>query len=238
MVAVARLLRQARAALSPVASLALTGCAARTAHSAQTYVSRGARGESFAQCPVPGMIREMSESRDRVARQALEMFAEQSYDAVSMRDLGQALNMQAPSIYSHFPSKESLLLSTLAPLLDGLDEVFADIPSAPVSDDRRREWLSGWLGVLIEHRLASRVAMYDRAVMGNPVLQPRMWNMHVRLLEALSAFGVTEHVLANAVIGGVSSPIHAAHLGVDVGELTVNRAVDLAERLIVAARTP
>lgn len=184
------------------------------------------------------MIREMSESRDRVARQALEMFAASSYDAVSMRDLGQALNMQAPSIYSHFPSKESLLLSTLAPLLDGLDEVFADVPDAPASDAQRREWLTRWVSVLIEHRLASRVAMYDRAVMGNPVLQPRMWNMHERLLEALAAFGVTEHVLANAVIGGVSLPIHASNLGIEVGELTVDRTVDLAERLIVAARTP
>ena len=184
------------------------------------------------------MIRKMSESRDRVARQALEMFADQSYDAVSMRDLGQALNMQAPSIYSHFPSKEALLLNTLAPLLDGLDEVFADVPTAPVSAERRREWLQRWVGVLITHRLASRVAMYDRAVMGNPVLQPRMWNMHVRLLEALAAFGVTEHVLANAVIGGVSLPIHAERLGVDVGDLDVDRAVDLAERLIAAAGTP
>lgn len=183
------------------------------------------------------MIREMSESRNRVARQALEMFAASSYDAVSMRDLGQALNMQAPSIYSHFPSKESLLLSTLAPLLDGLDEVFADIPAEPVSADERRDWLYRWVGVLITHRLASRVAMYDRAVMGNPVLQPRMWNMHLRLIEALGAFGVTEHVLANAVIGGVSLPIHAEGLDTELGEVTADRVVDLAERLIAAARS-
>jgi AcrR family transcriptional regulator len=179
----------------------------------------------------------MSESRNRVARRALEMFAASSYDAVSMRDLGHALNMQAPSIYSHFPSKESLLLSTLAPLLDGLDEVFASVPSTPASADERRAWLHRWVGVLINHRLASRVAMYDRAVMGNAVLQPRMWNMHVRLLEALGAFGVTEHVLANAVIGGVAVPIHADPLDAELGELTVERAVDLAERLIAAART-
>lgn len=183
------------------------------------------------------MIRVMSESRDRVARQALEMFAASSYDAVSMRDLGQALNMQAPSIYSHFPSKESLLLSTLAPLLDGLDEVFADVPAGPVSADQRRDWLYRWVGVLIKHRLASRVAMYDRAVMGNPVLQPRMWNMHLRLIEALGAFGVTEHVLANAVIGGVSLPIHAEGFDTEPVELTADRAVDLAERLIAAARS-
>ena len=183
------------------------------------------------------MIREMSESRNRVARQALEMFAASSYDAVSMRDLGQALNMQAPSIYSHFPSKESLLLTTLAPLLDGLDEVFAAVPPAPASAQQRRDWLYRWVGVLIEHRLASRVAMYDRAVMGNPVLQPRMWNMHLRLLEALGAFGVTEHALANAVIGGISLPIHAHSLDTELPELTVDRAVDLAERLIAAART-
>lgn len=184
------------------------------------------------------MIRRMSQSRDRVAHRALELFADSSYDAVSMRDLGQALNMQAPSIYSHFPSKESLLLSTLAPLLDGLDEVFATVPSAPVSAQQRRDWLQRWIGVLIQHRLASRVAMYDRAVMGNPVLLPRMWNMHERLIEALGAFGVTEHALANAVIGGVSLPIHAEGLDTELVELTVDRAVDLAERLIAAARTP
>ena len=80
--------------------------------------------------------------------------------------------------------------------------------------------------------------MYDRAVMANVGLQPRMWNMHVRLLDALGAFGVTEHVLANAVIGGVALPIHAEGLETELPELTVDRAVDLAERLIAAARTP
>jgi AcrR family transcriptional regulator len=184
------------------------------------------------------MIRRVSESRDRVARQALEMFAAQSYDAVSMRDLGQALNIQAPSIYSHFPSKESLLLSTLAPLLDSLDEVFAEVPAASASADQRRGWLRRWVTVLITHRLASRVAMYDRAVMGNHALQPRMWNMHLRLMQALAAFGVTDHALANAVIGGVALPIHAADLDTSLPPLTVDRAVDLAERWIAAARTP
>jgi AcrR family transcriptional regulator len=179
------------------------------------------------------MILRVSESRDRVTQRALEMFASHGYDAVSMRDLGQALNMQAPSIYSHFPSKQALLLATLAPLLDGLDDVFRALPDAPVSVEQRRDWLRSWIHVLVTYRLASRVAMYDRAVMVSTGLQPRMWNMHERLLEALASFGVTDGTLANAVIGGIARPIHEE--GLDLNE---DRLVSVAERLIETARTP
>ena len=174
----------------------------------------------------------MSEASDRVARRALELFAERGYDAVSMRDLGDALGMQAPSIYSHFPSKESLLLAVLAPLMEGLYDVLGRAPAAPVTDGQRRSWLADLVHVMLAERLASRIATYDQAVTWHPVLVDRMRDVQGRLVAVLGTFGVTDPILATAVIGGIAAPLHVDTLPADYTEAT---AVNEADLLITTA---
>lgn len=51
----------------------------------------------------------ISERKQQVIRTAEELFSQRGYLATSVRDLAQALNIEAASLYSHVKSKEDLL---------------------------------------------------------------------------------------------------------------------------------
>ncbi len=71
-------------------------------------------------------------TRDRVLRTALALADEQGLDRLSMRRLGQALGVEAMSLYHHVANKEDLI--------DGMiDLVFAEIELPSPQDD----WKSG-----------------------------------------------------------------------------------------------
>lgn len=48
-------------------------------------------------------------SKDRIKREAMRLFVEHGVDAVSMRDIADAVGMKAPSLYAHFRSREELV---------------------------------------------------------------------------------------------------------------------------------
>ncbi|MCK8500133.1 MULTISPECIES: TetR/AcrR family transcriptional regulator C-terminal domain-containing protein [Myxococcus] len=62
-------------------------------------------------------------SRERILNAALDIVDREGLEAISMRRLGQALGVEAMSLYNHVPNK--------AAILDGLFEtVLAEVPSA------------------------------------------------------------------------------------------------------------
>ncbi|MCP3097932.1 TetR/AcrR family transcriptional regulator C-terminal domain-containing protein [Myxococcus sp. K15C18031901] len=62
-------------------------------------------------------------SRERILRAALDIVDEEGLEAISMRRLGQALGVEAMSLYNHVPNK--------AAILDGVFEaVLAELPAA------------------------------------------------------------------------------------------------------------
>src|SRR5262245_18719195 len=57
--------------------------------------------------PLPEAV--PSDSRRVILDAALRLFAERGYSGASMRDIAAISHIQAPSLYSHYPSKEHLL---------------------------------------------------------------------------------------------------------------------------------
>ncbi len=55
----------------------------------------------------------MENTRQIIINQALTLFSERGYEGVSMRDIATAVGIQAPSLYNHFPSKESIFNSII-----------------------------------------------------------------------------------------------------------------------------
>lgn len=47
--------------------------------------------------------------KERIKREAMRLFVEHGTDAVSMRDIADAVGMKAPSLYAHFRSREDLI---------------------------------------------------------------------------------------------------------------------------------
>ena len=60
----------------------------------------------------------MENTKDIILNEALNLFSEQGYEGVSMRDIAKAVGIQAPSLYNHFASKEDIFNS----LMDAMTE--------------------------------------------------------------------------------------------------------------------
>jgi AcrR family transcriptional regulator len=48
-------------------------------------------------------------TRDRIKQQAMRLFVNHGIDAVSLRDIADAVGIKAPSLYAHFKSREALV---------------------------------------------------------------------------------------------------------------------------------
>jgi AcrR family transcriptional regulator len=97
-------------------------------------------------------------SRDRVLRTALALADEQGVEALSMRRLGQALGVEAMSLYKHVADKEAIL-DGIADLV--MEEMEVPPPNLPWREAIRRSAISAhealrrhpWAGVVLESRL-------------------------------------------------------------------------------------
>ncbi len=111
-----------------------------------------------ARSPRPPRLPRLPLSRDRVLRAALALADEQGLEAVSMRRIGQALSVEAMSLYKHVADKEAIL--------DGLVDLVMDeveVPDAglPWRDAIRRSAISlhaamrrhPWAGLVMESRV-------------------------------------------------------------------------------------
>lgn len=48
------------------------------------------------------------DTRQKILDKALELFAAQGYDSVSVGEIAQAVGIKAPSLYNHFPGKQAI----------------------------------------------------------------------------------------------------------------------------------
>lgn len=150
----------------------------------------------------------MSRSSQQVLDVALRLFADESYHAVSMRRLADALDIQAPTIYSHFASKSDLLEAVIGRFADRIDDILDAAPDAPVSRGARRAWLADYLGLLSQEAHAVKLSALDPAVLEHPVLAPRLWAQMDRLTGLLRRFGVADDRLATAIVGSICHPLY------------------------------
>ncbi len=54
-------------------------------------------------------MHELPGPKERIKREAMRLFVDHGVDAVSMRDIADAVGLKAPSLYAHFRSREDLI---------------------------------------------------------------------------------------------------------------------------------
>lgn len=54
------------------------------------------------------------DTKRRILTEALRLFAQRGYDAVSVEQIANAVGIKAPSLYKHFPSKQSIFDALLS----------------------------------------------------------------------------------------------------------------------------
>ena len=92
-------------------------------------------------------------TREQIPSVALELFADQGYEATSMRQIAERLNITKAALYYHFASKEDIVRAVVDTMLDQTVELVKWAKTQEVTPELRREVLDRWAEIMHAHGL-------------------------------------------------------------------------------------
>ena len=106
------------------------------------------------------------DTRSRILRVALELFASLGYHATSVREIAERLNLTKTAVLYHFPSKKDILATLAEPMLADMEAAVEVAGRIEGADFRRRRWvvIEGLLDVWLRHRFLMRMNTQDLAL--------------------------------------------------------------------------
>src|SRR5258708_23171900 len=99
-----------------------------------THAARGARGDT----------------RARIQRVALELFAEQGYERTSLREIAERLGVTKAALYYHFKSKEDIVRSFTEDHFTRLDALIEWATQQPPGPATGHEILARYVSILVD----------------------------------------------------------------------------------------
>jgi AcrR family transcriptional regulator len=90
-----------------------------------------------------------TDTRFRVQKVALELFAEQGYEKTSLREIAERLGVTKAALYYHFRSKEDIVHSFTDDYFAEIDALLDWAKDQPPSDQARREILDRYIGIVL-----------------------------------------------------------------------------------------
>ncbi|WNV91069.1 helix-turn-helix domain-containing protein [Umezawaea sp. Da 62-37] len=104
--------------------------------------------------------------RAEIRRVALELFTVRGYEATSMREIAERLDITKAALYYHFDSKESIVRSLFEERLATLDALIEWAEAQPPSADRTARIAAGWFSLVVEGGLGfARFALANQAAL-------------------------------------------------------------------------
>ena len=156
--------------------------------------------------------RQRAETKQRIQRQAIRLFAEQGYDATTVNEVAAAAGVAAMTVYRNFPTKEDLVL------YDDFDQVAAatitELPATGSLADRIARTMLATFDLAIAHDrdfLLTRL----RLMIATPALQARHLDSQYRLQEAFVTAiraGSTDAALEFQARAAASACLGVAHI--------------------------
>jgi len=110
---------------------------------------RGRRGTGTAERPAAGFGAPRTDTRSRVQKVALELFAEQGYEKTSLREIAERLGVTKAALYYHFPSKEAIVHSFTDDYFAEIDGLVDWAKDQPRTDETRRQILQRYVGIVL-----------------------------------------------------------------------------------------
>ena len=104
-----------------------------------------------------------TDTRSRVQKVALELFAEQGYEKTSLREIAERLGVTKAALYYHFKSKEDIVHSFTDDYFAELDALLDWAKDQPRGDESRRELLDRYVGVVLASNEVFRFLEQNRA---------------------------------------------------------------------------
>jgi AcrR family transcriptional regulator len=100
--------------------------------------------------------------RDVLVSQATELFAERGFGAVGVDDIGDAVGIAGPSVYSHFESKQRILVEAIR---RGNDLLRADVASAMAGGSTPQvalgQLVDSFVGLAVANRFVVRIVLSE-----------------------------------------------------------------------------
>src|ERR1700683_3942029 len=90
-----------------------------------------------------------TDTRSRVQKVALELFAEQGYEKTSLREIAERLGVTKAALYYHFKSKEDIVHSFTDDYFAEIDALVEWAREQPPTDATRLEILDRYVGIVI-----------------------------------------------------------------------------------------
>jgi AcrR family transcriptional regulator len=109
----------------------------------------GKRATSLAERPAGHFTAPRTDTRSRVQKIALELFAEQGYEKTSLREIAERLGVTKAALYYHFRSKEDIVHSFTDDYFAEIDALLDWAKDLPASDQTRREILDRYIGIVL-----------------------------------------------------------------------------------------
>src|SRR6516225_5868560 len=120
-----------------------------------------------ARTDMPGAVTTASTSRtdtrSRVQKVALELFAEQGYEKTSLREIAERLGVTKAALYYHFKSKEDIVHSFTDDYFSELDALVDWAKEQPRGEENRREILDRYVSIVLASSEVFRFLEQNRA---------------------------------------------------------------------------
>ncbi|MCG5470645.1 TetR family transcriptional regulator [Micromonospora sp. LAH09] len=148
------------------------------------------------------------DTRTRILRAALDLFAEHGYQRTSLRQIGERLRLTKTAILYHFPAKENLLAALVEPLLADLERLL-DAAQGQPTEQARWTVLEGWVDVILAHRRPLGMLYHDIALVGRGDTYHRLITIAMRANDLIAGpdAGRRERVRAVQAVAACSDPV-------------------------------
>ena len=90
-----------------------------------------------------------TDTRSRVQKVALELFAEQGYERTSLREIAERLGVTKAALYYHFKSKEDIVHSLTDDYFAEIDALLDWAKDQPPGDQTRLAMLDRYVGIVL-----------------------------------------------------------------------------------------
>jgi AcrR family transcriptional regulator len=158
----------------------------------------------------PHEVRSRSDTRARIQRVALELFAEQGYEKTSLREIAERLDVTKAALYYHFKSKEDIVRSLVEDYFGQMDALIAWAKAQPRNAQTRDEILSRYVQIVANGSDVFRMLQHNQAAVNSlasakhrgDVFRERMTGL-VDVLADPDA-GMPARLRATMTLGGVS----------------------------------
>jgi AcrR family transcriptional regulator len=155
--------------------------------------------------------RKKQRTREQIAEAARRLFAERSFEGVTVAEVARAADVAEQTVYNYFPTKEDLVYWRLESFEEGLLQAIRERPPGEPIPAAFARWLLAPRGMLAETPISDDLVAITRMIAESPALRARERQVFARYTESLAELIASEAgvppgdirpwVAANALLG-------------------------------------